>query len=98
MGKTPVANCAPKPKKQDYPHVEAAILHFGGAVELARMLKKRRRELNLEPISESGINKWRSRGSIPIKHLIALQKLGEVEKKPFKIEPYLRQLAVSSAA
>lgn len=87
-------NCTPKPKKSEYPHVEALIAHFGGAAELSRRLSER----NLPAITEDGINKWRWRGSIPMDRLIDLQKLGKIERRPININKYLRHFAGRRAA
>lgn len=88
-----MANCTPKQKRHDHPHVEVLIQHFGGAAELSRKLSERK----LPPITEDGINKWRWRGSIPMDRLLDLQTLGRIERKPIKIATYLRQFAKTVA-
>lgn len=89
-----MANCVPKQKKVEHPHVEALISHFGGAAALARRLQERK----LPPITEDGINKWRWRGSIPMDRLLDLQRLGKMERRPININIYLRHFAGRRAA
>lgn len=89
-----MASPAPRKRKIEYPHIERLILHFGGPEKLSLALKRR----NFPPITESGIEKWRRRGTIPMQRLIDLQELGRMEKKPISIGIYLRQFAASKAA
>ena len=65
-------------------HVKKIVRDFGGMTACARLLT----DFGC-PITADGVDKWRRRGSIPTRSLIALTKIAHKRRQRFDLLDYI---------
>jgi len=65
-------------------HVKKIVRDFGGMTACARLLTD-----HGCPITADGVDKWRRRGSIPTRSLIALTKIAHKRRQRFDLLDYI---------